>query len=498
LGYRLEGFSVRAVYRPPDEATQKAFAAIMEKAREAMALDEPEEIKKQLQPVASIVTQDERNFESVSLHLEMLGRLMTWEGVQGVYPAEYDQVLQLANQIAEKKKENEQAVDWDQINRAKAWRSLAAGEYANTMSTLEGALKSDHAQNWALLGELAHRSGAEARAKEFFGRLKDQKLRRGVYFKALHEGDVKSIKALAAKSYLPAEVEMAVNAPTKDESIRESIARLDKVLEKTKAYSWLAVKVRASKGDLYAKEENEERAQKEWQEIVKKNPNEAAVWFKLAKSYEREAKWDESIKAYQSSLKAGGMQKNVSLRFIRLLRTRLKVVDALEQIEKALKAHPKSPRIYYEKGETERILNQFDSAKASFNKALELDPHFEPATLSLASIARESQNWSEAEKLLKKIPESSKNYSMALLGLGELAYSQQELDDASKKFALAIKVDSKNIPAYDGLVRLLIRKEQDAKALALAEKGLSESPKSPELHMMKAQALRSQDKLDEA
>lgn len=496
LGYRLEAWAIENVYQKPDEQSLAQFKVIMDEARKALFLDDPQKIKNNLSAVQGILILDERNIESVALHMEMLAVLMSWEGLQGSLPAEFDQLSLKANEILARLKVEKKP---DEILRANAWRSLAAGEYSQSFQSLASAVQPDSLQNSALLGELAYRSGLVEKARDLLKPITNNTLRRAVYYKALAFNDRPKLVALNSESYLPAEVELEIQSAAENSSTKVGLQQLDKLFEKVKAYRWLAIKVQSKRGDLFAKSGNEEKARAEWNEIVKSSPNEEDIWFLLAKSYERDSLWDEALNAYKTAVSVGGRtNRKIALGYIQLLRIRMKVVDALEEIDKSLKEFPNVPEFLYEKGLAEKTLNQLDSAKASFDLALKADPKFEPAILGLAEIAQIQQDYAEASKLLSQIDSKSSNYGRALEGLGKLAMAKREYTDAKKYFALAVRENPESVDAYEGLVFLLLRSEDDQKALALVDQAIQKMPKSAEAHRLKAEVLEFSGKNEEA
>lgn len=494
LGYRLDGFSVVATYRPPSSDELQRFDAIFTKADAALMNDNPEELSKVVPMLQDILVKDVRNMKAALKLFEVLGVMMAWEGVKGAYPSQYDQALLSINRIA---KETKQDLDPKLTQIAKAWRSVAVGEYAQAMIELEANSSLENERTKALLGELAFRSGKIEKAKALLEGLKDSKSVRGRFFAARAFEDRQSLMKLASENYLPAEVWKLI-VDHSEVSDRERLAQFESLLKKVEKYPWLAIDVLIQKGELLARMGDNEKAREEWQKVVELSPSEFRAWELLAGSYEQDSLWDNAIGAYQSAIKAGGLQKELALRYIRILRTRLKVVDALDTIEKAIAQYPNIPDFYFERGETQLTLNRLDEAKVSYKKALEINAKFEPATLSLAKVAMQQQEWDEASKLFKEIPASSKNYAQSLAGLGDLSFEQHQLDQAQRYYALAIKNDPKNYHSYARITDLLLRHEEDEKAFLLVQSGLEKSPKSIDLVMAKAKILEFKGESDQA
>lgn len=496
FGYRLDGFSLEAVYSPPSDEQLAIFSEKIAKAKDARLLDDPNLMEAQVPELEAILDQDERNLEAAQELLETLGLLIAWKGIQTSYPEKFEQVLSRVQFIESKLFRNqERPPQFAQSLRAKVWKSLEVGETQAAVAQLEtSGLATDDASK-ALLGEMYYRKGDSSKAKEILGGLPES-WRRASFYRALINDDRQTIERLAKDSYWPAKIE--IETTQAGDSLQENLARFDRLLEQVKDFPWLAARVQGKLGDVYQSVGQGKKAREYWMQIVKKSPDDYFTWKKLAKSYREDSEWDESLNAYRSAIKAGGLQKDIGLEFVNLLRTRLKVVEALDIIDQALQKYPKSPEFYYEKGETQLAIYQEEPAKLSFQKALEFDSGFEPAILSLAQLAVKQQDYEKARDLFSKIPESSPNYSGALVGLGRLFVTQRKFGEAKRYFERSIKTNPKNEDAYDQLVKLLLRDEEDEKAMLIAEEGVRVLPKSPKIHLAKARVLSFRNQYPQA
>lgn len=480
LGYRMEGFAVERVYRPPLPEVQAQFQKIFGTAYEALQKDDPILIEKQIIPVSDILVQDVRNLEAASLKLELLGRTMLWRGVKNQYPTQFDESYLRAELISKRAK---QALNWPRILRAQAMRSAGSGEYQQSYNDLLKSLTEISPADDALLGELAFRMGNLDKARTHLEKVSEETSYRGFYFRALAFDDLAALTRLKAK-YLPADIELSILSLTKENKVdREQLALVKEASSKVEEYPWLSIRFSKAKAEIYHSLGDRESARAEWKKILEETPNEAQVWWSLARSYKRDSMWDESIRAYQSAMQAGLEDETAILQFVRLQRDQGKIVEALDEIQRGQELMPTVPWFPFERGKTQVLMNQFDTARLSFEAALELEPNFEPATLNLAELAIKVGDLEEAEALFKQIPELSKNYSQALYGLGKLSEKKFNFEAAKKFYGRSISNDNKNIEAYTSLAALLLREEEDKKAEALLNQGLSHSPDSLDLRL---------------
>lgn len=492
LGYRLEGFSLEEVYRAPEGAVAAEIEKALFEARQALLLDDPEKLKASFAPLKEVLVKDVRNLEAVLLQMQISAVLMSWEGSASAWAKDFERASNQFSEIQIKLKNHKpdgrrQLMD--------AYRQWAIGDLKMAKSTLDGLADLEDAKR--LRAIVAFQLGDQESARKFAAEVKDNKDRPLQYIRSLMDGQNSIMDQLAKEGYLPARIEREL-ASIDLQRARDELSRLEDLFQRVKTYPAMAVKIREKRAELYEALGEKESAQAEWSEILKLQPSNPLVHLKLADSYEEVAQWDKAIESLQAATRLGATDKKVVLRLTRLLRERMKIVEALDVIDKSLATTPKDADFHYEKGLTQLAVFQEEPAKQSFQKALEERPNFEQALLSLASIASRQQDWQEAERLLKQIPDSSNNFPQALLGLGQMALKRHRLEEAQKYFALSIRKNPATESAYDGLVQLLLRREEDAKAMAIVDEGLKALPKSGMLSVAKARVLSFQGLFDEA
>lgn len=500
LGYRVEGFALVPSYRAPSAEDLKDFAKIMKSASEARRSDSPQKMESVVTALESILIRDERNFEGASELLEVLGRLLAWRGVDGKTVTKFDETLKKIDEI---RPQLDKEVRTEQLERAKAWRSLALNEFLKSRDQLlavekaqEGKLESD---TYELLFELNFRAGATDRASELIAKIEKPSSTRFRFFEALLKSDKNAIQALAVENYLPAEVESQLNRQIGSKEVgRDLLSQANRIYQEVQAYPWLLQKVKSLRGDIFEAIGEFEKAKNEWAEVVQAFPEASAVWEKLAVAYEKDKLWDEATNAYESALKTGGLRVDLVVRYSRLQRQRNKIVESLEILEKSLAAFPRSVPLHYEQGLTQMTIFQDENAQKSFQSALEINPQFEPATVALANLAVRREELEEADKLFAQVPESSASYSSALLGRAHLAERQFRMAEASRLYGQAIRIDEKNEDAYVGMTRLLIRKGKLQEAEALSRSGIDKLPDSPLLAASLASVFVERRKFDQA
>jgi putative PEP-CTERM system TPR-repeat lipoprotein len=128
------------------------------------------------------------------------------------------------------------------------------------------------------------------------------------------------------------------------------------------------------------------------------------------------------------------------------------------------------------------------NARASFEKAIAIDPTFLPATAHLAQLDLNDKKPADAEARFATVLKKDPKNIVAMTALAELATLQGQPDKATTWFE---KANSENPDAVAPAIRLAnhyLRIKQEAKALTLARKLQTENPTDPNLLNLLGQA----------
>lgn len=105
-------------------------------------------------------------------------------------------------------------------------------------------------------------------------------------------------------------------------------------------------------------------------------------------------------------------------------------LDAVELINKAIRASPGIPAFHCNLGNAYRNLNQCDSAIAAYRKAIQLDPTFEAAHSNLGNVLKDSGRLIEAIEHYRKALSLSPNFAGAYCNLGSALKDMGEMEEA--------------------------------------------------------------------
>lgn len=174
----------------------------------------------------------------------------------------------------------------------------------------------------------------------------------------------------------------------------------------------------------------------------------------------------------------------------------------LQHYDKALaaalaleKAQPKDPLVANLIGGIYMASNDTAHARASFDKALALQPNYFPAVMNLARLDISEKHPDSARQRFEAVLQADKGHMEAMQALAELAMAQGKPADATSWLEKASSAHPDSLPAATRLGTQYLRTGQPQKALALARKYQTENSANPDLLDLLAQAqLASGDK----
>ena len=408
--------------------------------------------------------------------IEASARLIYWFGVNSPWPASFDEFNNRLSLIQQKKG---QLTVTAALARAKAWKALSVEDFTSAAAEVKTTTSSDP-ENIFMAEWLQWRADGIILPKEKRSVLPSGRVYEFLAAQMYGRNDV--LTRLSESGYLPAEVAVFVaEKPSSDRAVAAE------VLEgRVALYPFLRLQVLDVLAESLSVAGDNGKARDVWKKVLEVNPRLGKVWLKLAQSFQDEALWDEALLAYQSAQQAHVLNEFGYVGYMKLLRMRNKVVEALKVFDEGAAAFPKSAKLYLEKGFTQVAIFQEEQARQSFNKALQLEPTLDGAQFGLVQLALARRDWIEAETLLKKISENSPEYGESLLRLAQIAVEQNRYKDAETTYRRALEKNQKLERAYADLVTLYLIDEKEDKAAELLDRGFGQLPRSPLLQVARA------------
>lgn len=164
-------------------------------------------------------------------------------------------------------------------------------------------------------------------------------------------------------------------------------------------------------------------------------PNSKEAHELNAESLEVQGKWDLAQKEYEEVLKQNPREPGIHFRLGRLLLSK-----------------PNPPPTVG------------DEAKKEFQQELQIDPNNAGAEYVLGEIARQAQQWDEATKHFSRATSLDGSFADAFLGLGTTLISQRKFAEAVSPLEKAVRLEPRNPAAHYGLAMAYSRTGQKKNA----------------------------------
>ncbi|XP_046558342.1 LOW QUALITY PROTEIN: F-box protein At5g06550-like [Haliotis rubra] len=117
------------------------------------------------------------------------------------------------------------------------------------------------------------------------------------------------------------------------------------------------------------------------------------------------------------------------------------VIDRMELMFKVLDMYPESAEINLRLGSLNQEINQMESAESYLEKAVQIDPYFVMALLTLAEVKAKLEKKDEAETLMKKVIKLNPNVWDGYAKYGTFLKENERFKDAAEVFRQGIKVE---------------------------------------------------------
>ncbi len=154
--------------------------------------------------------------------------------------------------------------------------------------------------------------------------------------------------------------------------------------------------------------------------------------------------------------------------------------------------------VYYQRTSSSNMLYRnkaqklINDAMAEFKKAISLDKKNAKAYNAAGVISIKSGKAKEAASYFKKALEVDKTYSLAIDNLGTIDLYNGKLDDAEKKFKKSLTYNTQNTTAMYHLAQIAMQKQDYAKALIYLNNALYLNSNSPAIYNLMGKAYLEQ------
>jgi tetratricopeptide (TPR) repeat protein len=201
----------------------------------------------------------------------------------------------------------------------------------------------------------------------------------------------------------------------------------------------------------------------------------------------------------RQALQSDASRLSARVTLARLYADRGDPAAAAEQFRIAVENRSVDPLVHRQLGEVLLQTGNPQAAEESFKRALELAPNSHEAHHGLAmAYLAQSQYADAAEEEARALEIASGNYTLAIVGQGDIELAQGRYDQAIQRYSLALERDDRLSAAYLGLGRATQAKGQTALAIDYYRQGLAIEPNNVPLLLALGDAYLQQPNIAEA
>ncbi|MEE9302497.1 MAG: XrtA/PEP-CTERM system TPR-repeat protein PrsT [Thiotrichaceae bacterium] len=234
----------------------------------------------------------------------------------------------------------------------------------------------------------------------------------------------------------------------------------------------------------------------ELEHALKIDPERASLRRELAKAYISAGETDHAIQQLKMLLtKDGGEEQAKTLLVIAYLRAG-NFDQAINTVLEILTKKPKDPAVLTLAGNVFIASDDKQEARKYFNKALQLNPSYIPATMSLTRLEERQGNYAKAAALYKKVVNSDAQSIEPLLALARLAELQNKRKEMLNWLEQARERAPQNIKSRVMLAEYYLREKQIKKADLLVKEAIESGSREPVLLTLQSRILMANEHYD--
>ncbi|AIQ98131.1 tetratricopeptide repeat protein [Prochlorococcus sp. MIT 0801] len=206
----------------------------------------------------------------------------------------------------------------------------------------------------------------------------------------------------------------------------------------------------------------------------------------------------QALKYYQQIINQGSNDYRVFYNYGLILKDLGKVKEAEVSLRRAIEINPDFANAYLSLGNLLRGLRNFKDAEIYTRKAIEINPNFAEAHSNLGSILQDIGKLKEAEASLHKAIELNTNVGEVHYNLGIILKDLGKIQESEKSTRKAIKINPNfaNAHMYLGTILKDLGKLKEAEKST--RKAIEINPNFANAHMNLGTILKDLDKLQEA
>ncbi len=209
-------------------------------------------------------------------------------------------------------------------------------------------------------------------------------------------------------------------------------------------------------------------------------PDTPGSWTRLGLAYYGAGQYEQAIEAAKEDLARhpAGTRSNVH-RVIGMVYHKMnRTDDAIEALQTALEADPRSHRTHRHLAEVYRHAGRVDEAMTHYRRSLELAPMYEPALLGLGQMLQTAGQADEAEPLYERVLKDNPFHLTANLAMAEIEIGRSQYDLAVARLQKLLSYAPESWTAWTNLGVCQVNLGRPGRAVESYRTALSINPQA--------------------
>lgn len=233
-----------------------------------------------------------------------------------------------------------------------------------------------------------------------------------------------------------------------------------------------------TEGDQYLKDGNYQGAIVIYKTVLENAPETMEARLALAKAYLGAGKMEQAEKNFEKYQRQNPYDKSVLLDMAKVSTYRKNNQAAIDHLTSYIKEYPESAEAYELLGRNYWVQNQKPKTKASFEKAIELDPEGTSAQFSLVQYYLATGDKKTADSLIESILAKNPDQQDALHYVARDQLSTGKLEAYQETLNRLLTVYPDDSYAKYSLAKSYITQRDESRALQLANELKMEAPRT--------------------
>lgn len=197
--------------------------------------------------------------------------------------------------------------------------------------------------------------------------------------------------------------------------------------------------------------QNSEKVYKEWEKVNANNPVLYNLYGNMLYSIGR---WEDALIQYNLAFERGYLQKEIFYNIGNTYRMLRNLKDAITYYKKSLEIDPHFAECLNHLGYTHFLNDDFDDSEKYLRQAIKVNPRLSEAYLNLANLLASIDKFDDAIKVYDDAIRINDRYADAYRNKGLLMSNMGRIEVAKKLFLVAIDIDENYVAAWKNLSRI--------------------------------------------